>query len=161
MPACSKCGKDKDQSEFRFDSRRGTHRKDCKDCERSARVRRYHNDKEPEKVQHKSYMAKYLQQPGPAWKQKVRNDTRQMILQGLLLHPGCCEECGVTADTEKIQVHHMTYMVPNEVLFLCTTCHNEWHKNNPSPPEPEPEWLQDWYERYKSYPEEECSADVD
>ena len=96
----------------------------------------------------------YRKQPMTAWKERLRRETKQLILQGLILHPGCCEECGVAADSATIHVHHLTYLRPDRVLFLCPQCHTAWHRENQAPPEPAQEWVEHWYETYNDYPEE-------
>lgn len=103
-----------------------------------------------------AYMRDYRKQPMRAWKEKIRRETKQLILQGLILHPGCCEDCGVVADSETtIHIHHLTYLRPDRVLFLCPQCHQRWHNENQSPSEPTQEWVEHWYETYNDYPEEE------
>ena len=113
------------------------------------------------RTRHLAWRNQYSKQPMTAYKEKVRRDTRQLILQGFIQHPGCCEECGTSVEDTTVHVHHLTYMVPNEVLFLCPQCHNDWHRNNPAPPEPTQEWVEAWYESYKNYPEEDYYEHVD
>ncbi len=44
------------------------------------------------------------------------------------LIPEPCEECG----EEKVQAHHDVYAEGKylDVRWLCTSCHEEWHRNN-------------------------------
>lgn len=150
---CSKCEVLKPVSDFRFDKRRLQHRKDCKDCERKARRKRYHKDKEPERKSHTKYMQGYRQRPIVAWKNKLRGDTRTLIVAGIIRHPGCCECCGEVAGEVTINCHHNSYLVCDDVTFLCEACHQQWHKENPAPPEPSEEWVTRWYEKWKEYPD--------
>lgn len=162
---CSKCGAEKDEEEFRLDKRRGTRRRECRACEAAARRQRWAarnmRQQAGDRMTHTDYMATYRQQPMPAWKQKVRTDTRQLILQGLLIHPGRCELCGAPATKERIEVHHNSYLTCDNVVFVCKECHQLWHKTNPQPPEPDPGWVAKWFATKTSYPEEDYYEHVD
>lgn len=165
---CSKCGELKPLSDYYFDKRRNKHRRDCKECHREYQKKRYkktrdkrrsqfkeyyQNNKSAILIRHNAYDRVYNKQPMPAWKNKVRQDTRQLLLAGLLLHPGCCEECGQTADQAKLNIHHNSYLVCDDVTFLCEECHRDWHNLNPPPPEPDYEWVEEWYETKVGYPD--------
>ena len=116
----------------------------------------YANHREERTTYNREYGREYKKQPMPAWKNKIRRETKQLIINGIILHPGCCEDCGVVADSETtIHIHHLTYLRPDRVLFLCPQCHQRWHSENQSPPEPTQEWVEHWYETYNDYPEEE------
>lgn len=150
---CSKCEVLKPVSDFRFDKRRLQYRRDCKDCERKARRQRYHKDREPERKGHTRYMQMYRQKPMVAWKNRLRQDTRTLILAGIIQHPGCCEACGVVASDATINCHHNSYLVPDNVTFLCEACHRDWHNTHQAPPEPTTQWVEEWYRDWKEYPD--------
>lgn len=62
----------------------------------------------------------------------------QKLIQKLVargkLQPEPCETCGKTgtaADGRNIvHAHHDDYRKPEQVRWLCQTCHHEWHKHN-------------------------------
>lgn len=56
-------------------------------------------------------------------KNRCRQATNLMIANGSIIRQPC-EVCGC----EKSQVHHLDYVDPEAVVFLCQTHHREWHK---------------------------------
>lgn len=153
---CSRCGKYLPLSWFPRDRGKKDGRMTCcSKCNKSKCKKYYAGHKRQMQASNTAYYREFRKQPMTAWKNKIRQETRQLILQGILLHPGCCEYCGVVAADETIHVHHLSYVRPDRVLFLCKDCHVEWHNENPSPPEPSKEFVDNWYETYQSYPEED------
>lgn len=47
------------------------------------------------------------------------------LLRGILIRPLKCEKC---SEETKIEAHHDDYAKPLEVLWLCTECHANRHK---------------------------------
>lgn len=146
---CTKCKCCKPVGSFRIDTRRGQLRTQCRECEAEARMRRY--NRERERKGHTQYMQGYRQRPIVAWKNKLRQDTRTLILAGIIRHPGCCESCGEVAGVT-INCHHNSYLVCDDVTFLCESCHQQWHRDNQAPPEPSEKWVSRWYRKWKEYP---------
>jgi len=52
-------------------------------------------------------------------KMKARNATRKLTKQP-------CEKCGA----KKVEAHHDDYAEPLNVRWLCSCCHNLWHKDH-------------------------------
>ncbi len=58
------------------------------------------------------------------------------LRDGKLIRPSQCECCGSEC---KPQAHHCDYSKPTDVMWLCKSCHVEWHKHNkPIYPDEEP-----------------------
>lgn len=54
------------------------------------------------------------------------NNILNMALKaGLILKPNACECCGDT--TLRIEGHHYDYTKPMGVMWLCVSCHSDWH----------------------------------
>jgi hypothetical protein len=49
------------------------------------------------------------------------------LRDGTLTKPLECTKCG---STHKIEGHHCDYDKPLDVIWLCVTCHNDWHKTH-------------------------------
>lgn len=60
-------------------------------------------------------------------KYKARNFVNNALRAGFLIKPQHCEECLLD---KKLHGHHCDYNKPLDVMWLCTSCHREWHKNN-------------------------------
>lgn len=152
---CSKCGARKDNEEFRLDPRRNKRRRECRACERRRAKQRRLTKKaqERDRETHTKYMRAYQQTPMAAWKTKVRADTRQLIMNGWIQHPQRCEACGMSVFDTQVQVHHCSYKVCDDILFLCPSCHQLWHQTNPAPPEPDKDWVSAWFDNKVGYPE--------
>ena len=44
-----------------------------------------------------------------------------------IINPRVCQQC---PSTESVQGHHCDYSKPFDVMWLCRTCHSDWHKRN-------------------------------
>jgi hypothetical protein len=60
-------------------------------------------------------------------KHRARNLVNHAIRGGFLIKPQHCEECLLD---KKLHGHHCDYNKPLDVMWLCTQCHADWHKNN-------------------------------
>lgn len=45
--------------------------------------------------------------------------------RGAIVKPSCCQQCGVQG--KKLDKHHEDYQKPDEVVFLCRSCHMKRH----------------------------------
>ena len=55
--------------------------------------------------------------------------TRYLISIGeVRKRPYDCEECG--DDEYTPQIHHLNYIHPERILYLCPQCHTQWHERN-------------------------------
>ena len=54
-------------------------------------------------------------------------ETREQRMERKLTRPPRCECCGSEC---KPQAHHCDYGKPTDVMWLCKSCHVEWHKHN-------------------------------
>lgn len=70
---------------------------------------------------HKRYREKF-----PS-KRKAHIIVGNFLRDGKIIRPDRCEKCRVEC---KPQAHHCDYTKPLEVMWLCQSCHVEWHKNN-------------------------------
>ena len=53
--------------------------------------------------------------------------TQQALRRGDLRHALFCEACG---SNEKLEAHHDDYTKPLQVTWLCSKCHQAWHRHN-------------------------------
>ncbi|WP_436232408.1 single-stranded DNA-binding protein [Escherichia coli] len=73
---------------------------------------------------------------GNPWKRKAHIIVGNFLRDGKLIRPPQCECCGSEC---KPQAHHCDYSKPTDVMWLCKSCHVEWHKHNkPIYPDEEP-----------------------
>lgn len=49
------------------------------------------------------------------------------LRDGKLTKPVTCECC---RDEKRLYAHHCDYTKPLEVMWLCDSCHKQWHRNN-------------------------------
>ena len=67
----------------------------------------------------------YAETPNRKNKKLIRDFTYRNILKGNLKQKPC-EKCG----EKQAMTHHCDYNKPLEVMWLCSKCHAEWHRNN-------------------------------
>jgi hypothetical protein len=69
-------------------------------------------------------------------KQRAARVAVQLAVQnGMLKPPDKCEGCGLeplSMDRRRrsVHAHHPDYDKPLDVMWLCTTCHQAWHRRN-------------------------------
>jgi ribosome-binding protein aMBF1 (putative translation factor) len=59
-------------------------------------------------------------------KRNAHNKVKRAIEKGILVKPLYCELCGSTI---KIEAHHYDYNKPLDVIFVCSKCHHQLHKD--------------------------------
>ena len=153
MKICSKCLEEKDNSSFwKRNNRKSGVNSECKDCAKSRRTKSYkeniikcrekrkeyynkNRDKlcggqvESQKgnVRYRKYQNKYLTR-----KRKqgdIRFIARQIlglaVKAGMLKKPEVCSTCFCYG---RIEGHHMDYMKPLDIVWVCSKCHKAIHK---------------------------------
>lgn len=58
---------------------------------------------------------------------KCRYKTVNLIKLGELIRPSNCDTCGSDC---KPNGHHCDYNDPLDIMWLCASCHRDWHKVN-------------------------------
>lgn len=61
-------------------------------------------------------------------RRKAVNAVNNAVRNGVLVKPNNCQSCGIEA--KRIEGHHCDYNKPLDVMWLCDSCHKEWHRNN-------------------------------
>lgn len=65
---------------------------------------------------------------------RSQNILEQAMIKGIVERKLACESCDETSVFKDgrtgVQAHHSDYNKPLDVMWLCQTCHHEWHKNN-------------------------------
>ena len=117
---CSKCGTDKDSSQFRAvppdRNKRGFY-SHCKQCEAATKKKSYEKNK-----------AHYFQKASESRarypiKRNARAAAAAAIKKGKIIKTPCIV-CGET----KVDAHHDDYSKPIDVIFLCRVHHHARHK---------------------------------
>lgn len=151
MILCIKCDKYQPESEYYRSTMRANGTGECKSCTR-ARVRAnreakidYYREFDrkranlPHRVQarkeyaqteagkeRKSAAIKAWAVRNPA-SCKAHNAVNNAVRDGRLIKPDTCESCNNKCNPHG---HHCDYNKPLDVMWLCVSCHNEWHKEN-------------------------------
>lgn len=60
-------------------------------------------------------------------KHRAREAVAYAVLIGDLIKPDNCQECHTVGP---VHGHHCDYNKPLDVMWLCPTCHGEWHREN-------------------------------
>jgi len=95
--------------------------------------KKYKLSKKGKKTQEKYYHSEAKRQSERRYyyknrfKRKVQRFTNKVIKLGLLNRKPC-EVC----NDKKSQAHHIDYMKPLEVMWLCNNHHTKWHRENGS-----------------------------
>ncbi len=77
-------------------------------------------------LKHRAKRLEYFEKQETPIKRNCRNKVFRAIESGKLKR-GCCEDCKVPPDQEKIYGHHKDYNKPLEVVWLCQSCHMRRH----------------------------------
>lgn len=120
MKTCSICKLDKPEEDFFKDKHTKSgidHR--CKPCA-TERAKAYQS---PEKK--RQYAATHRKN-NPN-KVQARNKVHYHVKVGNMVRPDNCQTCGKQC---RPHGHHCDYLKPLEVMWLCKSCHSEWHRNN-------------------------------
>lgn len=145
MPVCKQCNTEKDESEY-YASNKGK----CKECikhnvrkNRAEKIEYYREyDKKrannPDRVKAREEYAKTQQgilSSARAKKKYIETNPIKRaahVLVGNAIRDGrlvkqLCESCGTD---KNIHAHHPDYAYPLSVMWLCASCHADWHKEN-------------------------------
>lgn len=137
MKECFKCNKRKALSEFyRHNQMADGHLNKCKDCTKSdvllhrqenlEAIREYDRkrSKLPHRLDHTVNNTKKWREKYPK-KYKAHSTLNNALRDGNLIRLPC-EVCS----DEKTVAHHCDYNKPLEVIWLCSPCHFQWHKEH-------------------------------
>lgn len=137
MKTCSRCNQQKEEREFQI--RRASNdglSAACKAClsdyDRSRanlpqRVKARAEYQKSDRGKARGNAAKVRFSLRNPWKRKAHIIVGNFLRDGKLIRPVTCETCGVKC---KPQAHHCDYSKTTEVMWLCTSCHSNWHKFN-------------------------------
>ena len=116
-----------------------TRRNDCMACEALAYRNKY--QKEPEKfrkinkvyckrkyLNNKDYFKRRDAKHALTIKGKANRILRNAVVNGKIIKPNKCEECGVVKEKRLIHGHHPNYAKPLNVKWLCGVCHSAVHR---------------------------------
>ena len=83
--------------------------------------------------------ANHLCRGGPQRHEPAIGAVRKAIHSGKLKRPDSCEECSKTPPKfsdgrSPIHAHHPDYNKYLDVMWLCSSCHKEWHRHNQAIP---------------------------
>lgn len=151
MINCRYCKQDKPRADFYESAIRRNGTGDCKECVRS-RVRanrakkiEYYREFDrqrgslPHRVQaRKEYAQTEAGKEAHAratsksrrenpYRYQATNAVNNAVRDGRLVKPDTCESCNNKCNPHG---HHCDYNKPLDVMWLCTNCHIEWHKEN-------------------------------
>ena len=150
MKMCTKCNEEKPIEDFyrRKDTLDG-HRTNCKICQIAASKKWSLENPEQNAATYKKWCLEHpekiaasnkkWQQANPdkrkaySVKYKARNPLKinatytlnNAIQSGKLIKPTKCETCDAEV---RIHAHHCDYNKPLEVMWLCQSCHINWHQ---------------------------------
>ena len=139
MKICKKCQQTKSFDEFYKHSKMADgHLSFCKSCvkNRVNSEREANPEKHFRRLQEKYFGAKRdrfskkndLERQLNPIKYKARTMVANAIASGKLIKPKECQTCGNS--TRRIEGHHEDYSKPLVVLWLCSKCHSDIHKND-------------------------------
>lgn len=138
---CCKCGSIKPISEFHKNrSRKDGHCYQCKVCVKKRQQRYYDKNRNHIKERQRVYDKENREALRERWnnetekrkerfplKISARNKVQSAVLLGKITKPEACEICGETPDYP-LHGHHEDYSKPLEVIWLCSPCHRDLHR---------------------------------
>lgn len=153
MKICNRCNEEKPLTDFyKHKKMEDGHLNQCKECKKKQSIEIRNNDIEhyreydrnrPNKVERLEKQKEYSRtEKGKEVHKKAINKYRESnpivygahvlvnnaLRDGKLTKSSLCENCSIS--NVKLEAHHCDYSLPLEVLWLCVSCHKEWHKNN-------------------------------
>lgn len=136
MKLCRSCNTEKDELEFgkRTASKDGLAHK-CKQCQKeydAARLRDPKRMKARRDYQKTEKGKAAHNRAAKRWAAKNTVKRAAHILVGNAIRKGDIQPlpCEVCFNTHDVHAHHDDYAKPLEVRWLCSKCHNDWHREN-------------------------------
>jgi hypothetical protein len=155
MKICFKCGAEKNLSEFyKHKGMADGHLNKCKECTRldvkeraespemieiireekrlwartargSETLKNYSSSLQGKEKQR---LAKKLWNINNKKKVECNRMVNNAVRSGFLKKPKQCQVC--SAEPKRIHGHHCDYSKPLDVIWMCPSCHAEWHRKN-------------------------------
>ena len=151
MILCIKCDKEQPDSEYYRSTIRANGTGECKSCTRArvianreAKIDYYREfDRKRANLPHRVQARKEYAQTEAGkqaharatsksrrespYKYQATNAVNNAVRDGRLIKPDTCESCNNKCNPHG---HHCDYNKPLDVMWLCVSCHNKWHKEN-------------------------------
>ena len=151
MILCIKCNKEQSDSEYYRSTIRANGTGECKTCTRArvitnreAKIDYYREfDRKRANLPHRVQARKEYAQTEAGkqaharatsksrrespYKYQATNAVNNAVRDGRLIKPDTCESCNNKCNPHG---HHCDYNKPLDVMWLCVSCHNKWHKEN-------------------------------
>lgn len=67
---------------------------------------------------------------GPRCHRPAHQQVWAAVKSGRLIKPKNCERCGKVTTSRSLHAHHCDYNKPLDVMWLCASCHDEWHAHH-------------------------------
>jgi hypothetical protein len=135
MKKCKRCGIEKSLDEYYVHKEMADgHLNVCKECVKK-RVKGY-GDKYDKRRRNTPKRKKWLYEFQKKMRKKYikkyrcRNRFWKSVLRNEIEKKKECVKCGVSGEKKRIEAHHCDYDKPFDVMWLCSKCHHEWHKEN-------------------------------
>jgi hypothetical protein len=139
MKTCFKCKKEKPLSEFyKHPQMKDGYLNKCKPCAKEdatasrnkniEKVREYDRQrgKLPHRIKFSTKTTKRLREQFPL-KYKAQTAVNNAVRDGRLIKPVDCSACDKKG--RQIEGHHDDYSKPLEVIWLCSPCHKQLHRD--------------------------------
>ena len=151
MILCIKCNKEQPDSEYYRSTIRANGTGECKSCTRARVIanreakidyyrefdrkranlphrvqarKKYAQTEQGQKSLARGKAAYYYRYPN---RSAARSAVTNAVRDGRLIKPDTCESCNNKCNPHG---HHCDYNKPLDVMWLCVSCHNKWHKEN-------------------------------
>lgn len=130
---CNKCKKNLPLESFnRMSSSTDGRQHQCKQCR--AEIQRAYRATDKGKERDRRYnkteskkLASYRYWAKQPFAYEAQYKTKNAIRDGVLSRPPECEKC---KSKGRVEAHHCDYTKPLDVMWLCTSCHKDWHTKN-------------------------------